>query len=68
MSNYDWNKPTEEWDEWRRNDFLKWALEAYGEEPFKEMISGYRAVMDIKQEPPERYNFGWTDSRGVFGK
>lgn len=71
MSNYDWNKPTDEWNEWRRNDFLKWALEAHGEEPFKEMIAGYRAVMDIQQEPPEgneRYTFGWVDTRGVFGK
>lgn len=67
MSNYEWNKPVKEWDDQRHVDFFKWAMDAYGEEPFKEMLQGYRAVMDIQQqEPPERYNFGWTDARGVF--
>lgn len=53
----EWNEPLKKWDAHRVKDFFTWAREVYGEEPFKEMVESYRAVMDVKnsvEEPIER--------------
>lgn len=67
----DWNKSIVDWDDLRLNDYFKWVKETYGDDEFLKgfiHVNGYRAVMDIKQEEPERqHNWGWTDARGIYG-
>ena len=58
----EWHEPIKKWDAHRVKDFFAWAREAYGEEPFKEMLEGYRAVMDVKNSvEPERHTNPYTD-------
>jgi hypothetical protein len=59
----EWNEPLKKWDAHRVKDFFTWAREVYGEEPFKDMLESYRAVMDVKNSVVPQYDTNpYTDA------
>jgi len=67
-----WTKPVNEWTQGTVMDYVVWVKDTYGEEEAKKLFAyakGYRAIKDVMVvEEPERFNFGWHDPRGIYGK
>ena len=69
-----WNKPFEQWSLNCCGEFVSWVAEYSKENPdlkLEEAVAAFRMVMDAGycEEPVtyERYRYGWTDARGIFG-
>lgn len=69
----EWYKPLTEWNSVCCMEFLGW-LEGYKKESpdltIEEALTAFRSVMDVGyciNEAKERWNYGWTDARGIFG-
>lgn len=69
----EWDKPLTEWNSTCCMEFMNWVHEYKKDNPdlkIEDAITAFRVVMDAgycEEVTYERYRYGWTDSRGIFG-
>jgi hypothetical protein len=72
----EWYRPMDKWSPFESARFVKWFAEAGASfESMAQVLEGYRAVRDVEASVQEtviyntkdRYAFGWTDTKGIFG-
>jgi len=69
---HEWREPVGTWGEDTKAAYKDWVDETFGDHNpnnFFKYAEQYRAVkfVEASVEEPERYNFGWTDARGIYG-